>query len=69
MTTNLNVLDQYVMCLKGMASKNLELILGSQDLPSAAVAAGTKGPRVRRAAIQMEALGLWCPSLEPATSR
>ena len=28
MTTNLNILDQYVLCLQGMASKILELTLG-----------------------------------------
>ena len=63
MTTNLDVLDQYVLCLQGTASKILELILGSQGFPSEAVAAGAKGPRrVRRAAVQM---GLWRPSLDP----
>ena len=69
MTTNLNVLDQYVLCLQGTASKMLELSLGSRDFPSAAVAAGAGGPRVRRAAVQMEAMGLWHPSLDPATYR
>ena len=33
MTTNLNVLDQYVLCLQGTASKILELSLGSRDFP------------------------------------
>ena len=66
MTTNLNVLDQYVLCLQGTASEILELSLGSQDFPSAAVAAGAKGPRVRRASVHMEAMGLWRSSLDPA---
>ena len=65
MTTNLDILDQYVLCLQGTASKILELSLGSRDLPSAAVAAGAMGPRARRAAVQMEAIGLWRPSLDP----
>ena len=65
MTTNLDVLDQYVLCLQGTASKILELSLGSRGFPSAEVAAGTKGPRVRRASVQMEAMGLWRPSLDP----
>ena len=62
MTTNLNVLDQYVLCLQGTASKMLELSLGSQDFSSAAVATGAGGPRVRRAAVKMEAI-------DPATYR
>ena len=65
MTTNLDVLDQYVLCLQGMASKILELSLGPRGFPSEAVAAGSKGPRARRAAVQMEAMGLWRPSLDP----
>ena len=65
MTTNLDVLDQYVLCLQGMASKILELSLGSRGFPSEEVAAGAKGPRVRRASVQMEAMGLWWPSLDP----
>ena len=66
MTTNLNVIDQYVLCLQGTASKILELSLGSRDFPSAAVAAGAGGPR---AAVQLEVMGLWRPSLDPATYR
>ena len=56
MTTNLDILDQYVLCLQGTASKILELSLGSWDFPSAAVAAGAMGPRAHRAAVQMEAV-------------
>ena len=33
MTTNLDILDQYVLCLQGTASKMLELSLGSGDFP------------------------------------
>ena len=65
MTTNLDVFDQYVLCLQGMASKILELSLGSRSFPSEAVAAGALGPRAHRAAVQMEAMGLWRPSLDP----
>ena len=68
MTTNLNVLDQYVLYIQGTASKILELRLGSQDFPSAAVAAGAMGPRVRRASVHMEAMGSWRSSLDPATN-
>ena len=69
MTTNLNVLDQYVLCLQGTASKILELSLGSRDFPSAAVAAGAGGPRIRWAVVQMEAMVLWRPSLDLTTYR
>ena len=63
MTTNF--LDQYALSLQGTASKMLEMSLGSSDFLSADVAAGAMGPRVRRASIQMEAMGLWRPSLDP----
>ena len=65
MATNLDVLDQYALSLQGTASKILKLGLDSSDFPSAEVAAGALGPRVRRASIQMEAMGLWRPSLDP----
>ena len=65
MTTNLDVLDQYALSLQGTASKMLKLGLASSDFPSAEVAAGALGPRVRRASVQMEAIGLWRPSLDP----
>ena len=44
MTTNLDVLDQYVLCLQGTASKILELGLEPRGFPSAEVAAGAMGP-------------------------
>ena len=65
-TTNLSILDQYALCLQGTAAKILELSLGSRDFPSMAVAAGAMAPRVRRVSVQMEAMGLWRPSLDPA---
>ena len=65
MTTNLDVLDQYALCLQGTASKILEHGLGSRGFPSAETAAGALGPRVRCASVQMEAMGLWRPSLNP----
>ena len=61
MTTNLDILDQYALSLQGTASKMLVKCLGSSDFPSA----GALGPRVRRASIQMEVMGLWRPSLDP----
>ena len=65
MATNLDVLDQYALSLQGTASKMLKLGLNSCDFPSAEVAAGTLGPRVRRGSVQIEAMGLWRPSLDP----
>ena len=61
MTTNFDILDQYVVCLQSTASNILELGLGPRGFPSEEVAAGPMGPRVR----QMEAIGLWRPSLIP----
>ena len=65
MTTNVDILDQYALSLHGTASKILELGLDPRGFPSAEVAAGALEPRVRRASVQMEAMGLWRPSLDP----
>ena len=52
MQTNVDVLDQYALSLQKTASRMIGL--------------GRRcDPRVRRAAIQMEAMGLWRPSLDP----
>ena len=63
--TNLDVLDQYTLSLQRTASKMIELCLGSREFPADDVAASALGPRVRHAAGQMEAMGLWHPSLDP----
>ena len=65
MATNLDVLDQYALSLQGTESKILELGLESRGFPSTEVAAGALGLRVRHASVQMEAMGLWRPSLDP----
>ena len=65
MQTNLDVLDQYSLALQGSASKLIELCLGARTFPTEEVAAGALGPRVRCASMQMEAMGLWRPSLDP----
>ena len=65
MTTNLDVLDQYALCLQGTASNIIELGLGPRGFPLAEVASGALGPRVHRASAQMKAMGLWWPSLDP----
>ena len=65
MQTNVDVLDQYVLSLQKAASRMIELCLGSCEFPAEDVAVGALGPRVHRAAVQMEAMGLWRPSLDP----
>ena len=49
MNTNL---DQYTLSLHGAASNILEKTIGGGSYPAAAVAAGAKGPRARRASVQ-----------------
>ena len=56
MQTNVDVLDQYAL-----SPRLIEICLGSRGFPVEDVAAGAPGPRVRRAAVQMEAMGLWHP--------
>ena len=65
MQTNLDVLDQYSLVLQGTVSKLIEVCLGARPFPTEGVAAGALGPRVRRASVQMEAMGLWRPSMDP----
>ena len=65
MQTILDVLDQYSLPLQGTASKLIELCLGAREFPAEEVAAGALGPRVQCASVQMEAMGLWWPSLDP----
>ena len=59
MATNLDILDQYTVSLKGTASKILE----SSVYLTVEVAVGAELPF--RASVQMEAMGLWRPSLDP----
>ena len=54
-----------MLCLQSTAATILELSLGARSFPSAAVAAEAPVPRVRRASVHMEAMGLWRPSLDP----
>ena len=65
MKTNLDIQDQYALLLQSTALKMIEQSLGASDFPSVEVAAGALGPRVRRISVQMEAMGLWRPSLDP----
>ena len=65
MQTNVDVLDQYALSLQKAASRIIDNCLGPCMYPAEEVAASALGPRVRRAAIQMEGMGLWRPSMDP----
>ena len=65
MQTNVDVLDQYALSLQKAASRIIDHCLGPYEFPAAEIATGALGPRVRRAAIQMDDMGLWRPSLDP----
>ena len=72
MQTNLDILDQYALALHGTASKMLQKTMGGGPYPGAEVAAAAPGTHARRASVQMEALGLWRPTMDPlqfATAR
>ena len=72
MQTNLDILDQYALTIHGTASKLLQKTIGGGPYPGAEVTAATPGTHARRASVQMEALGLWRPSMDPlqfATAR
>ena len=56
MQTNVDVLDQYAFSLQKAASRIIDHCLGPCVYPAAEIATGALGPRVRRAAIQMEGM-------------
>ena len=60
-----DVLDQYALSLQKAASRMIDNCLGPCVYPGAEVVACALGPRIRRAAVQMEGMGLWRPSLDP----
>ena len=65
MQTNVDVLDQYTLYLQKAASRIIDNCLGPSKYPASEVETGTLGPRVSRAAKQMESMGLWRPSMDP----
>ena len=66
MQTNVDVLDQYaLLSLQKAASRINDNCLGPSKYPASEVEIGALGPRVHRAAKQMESMGLWRPSLDP----
>ena len=65
MTSSLNVLDQYALCLQGTASELLELVVRRHDFPSTVMDSAAPVPRVLRASVHMEVMGHWRPPLGP----
>ena len=65
MQTNVDVLDQYALSLQKAASRIIDICLGPSKYPASEVETGTLGPRVYRAAKQMDSMGLWRPSMDP----
>ena len=65
MQSNLDILDQYALALHGTASTILQRTLGCGSFPGTEVLTGAPGAHARRVSVQMEALGLWRPTLDP----
>ena len=65
MKTNVDVLDQYAPSLQKAASRIIDICFSPSEYPASEVESGTLGPRVYRAAKQMESMGLWRPSMDP----
>ena len=60
-TSNLQVLGQFVTILNWMSSEAMRLAFGKEVFPSDAMQAVSPAPRVHRAAHYMTAMGLWQP--------
>ena len=65
MSSNLQILCQFMTSLQRMSSEVLSLALGQVVLPSPAVAALSPAPCAPRAANYMSAMGLWRPLVGP----
>ena len=57
MTSNLTILNQYVMALHRMSLEVLQSVLGHDEFPTRAVEDAAPVPRVHRASIHMAAMG------------
>ena len=68
-TSNLQVLGQFVTLLNRMSSEVMRLAFGKEVLPSDGMEAISPAPRVHRAAYYMAAMGLWHPPGGPAAPR
>ena len=65
MQTNLDILDQYALALHGMALTLLQRTIGGGPFPGEEVATGAPGAHARSVSVQMEALVLWRPTMDP----
>ena len=65
MQTNLDILDQYALALHGTAMALLQRTIGGGSFPGMEVLTGAPGAHARRVSVQMEAFGLWRPTLDP----
>ena len=65
MKSNLDILDQYALALHGTASTILQRTIGGGTFPGEEVRTGAPGAHAGRISVQMEALGLWRPTMDP----
>ena len=65
MQSNLDILAQYALALHGTSSTILQRTLGGGSFPGTEVLTGAPGAHARSVSVQMEALGLWRPTLDP----
>ena len=65
MKSNLDILDQYALALHGTASTILQRTIGGGTFPGEEVRTGAPGAHAGRISVQMEALGLWRPPMDP----
>ena len=65
MKSNLDILDQYALALHGTASTILQRTIGGGTFPGEEVRTGAPGSHAGRISVQMEALGLWRPTMDP----
>ena len=66
-TSNLQVLGQFVTSLNRMSSEVMRLAFGKDVFPSDALEAISPAPRIHRAMHYMAAMGLWRPPGSPGT--
>ena len=57
MTSNISILDQYAICLHGMGSDLLQLVVGRHEFPAAVMDTAAPVPRVCHAFMHMEDMG------------
>ena len=65
MQTNVDILDQYALSLQKAVARIIDICLCPSKYPASEVQMGTLGPRIYRAAKQMESMGLSRPSMDP----